>query len=61
MNIGDILFQLFAILIAISIPILFIVMIVSFVRSFKKQKEQLDRIEEKLDSASGQAPNNEKK
>jgi uncharacterized protein YoxC len=50
LNIGDIIFQLFAIL----VPIFFIVIIVFFVRSSRKRKEQLDRIEEKLDRASGQ-------
>jgi uncharacterized protein YoxC len=50
LNIGDIIFQLFAIL----VPIFFIVIIVFFVRSSKKRKEQLGRIEEKLDRASGQ-------
>ncbi|PLS03364.1 DUF4083 domain-containing protein [Neobacillus cucumis] len=49
MNIGDIIFQLFAIL----VPIVFIVAIIFFVRSSKKRKEQLDRIEEKLDRISG--------
>ncbi|WNS76476.1 DUF4083 family protein [Bacillus sp. DTU_2020_1000418_1_SI_GHA_SEK_038] len=50
LNIGDIIFQLFALL----IPIVIIVGIVFFVRSSKKRKEQLDRIEEKLDRATGQ-------
>ncbi|WP_257984375.1 DUF4083 family protein [Neobacillus cucumis] len=49
LNIGDIIFQLFAIL----VPIVFIVAIIFFVRSSKKRKEQLDRIEEKLDRISG--------
>ena len=49
LNIGDIIFQLFAIL----LPVLFIVGVVLFVRASKKRKEQLDRIEEKLDRASG--------
>ncbi|MFD1777206.1 DUF4083 family protein [Fredinandcohnia salidurans] len=52
LNIGDIIFQLFALL----IPIAIIVAIIIFVRSSKKRKEQLDRIEEKLDRASGQSP-----
>jgi uncharacterized protein YoxC len=52
MYIGDIIYQLFTIL----IPIVFIVAIIFFVRSSKKRKEQLDRIEEKLDKVSGQAP-----
>lgn len=41
-NIGDVIFQLFAIL----IPIAIIVVIVFFVRSSIKRKEQLNRIEE---------------
>jgi hypothetical protein len=45
-NIGDIIFQLFA----LGIPICFIAIILLFWRSLKKKKEQLDRIEEKLDS-----------
>ena len=49
LNIGDIIFQLFAIL----VHIVFIVAIIFFVRSSKKRKEQLDRIEEKLDRISG--------
>jgi uncharacterized protein YoxC len=52
MYIGDIIYQLFTIL----IPIVFIVAIIFFVRSSKKRKKQLDRIEEKLDKVSGQAP-----
>lgn len=51
LNIGDILFQLFAIL----VPIIFIVAIVFFIRSSKRRKEQLDRIEEKLDRTPGQS------
>lgn len=51
-NIGDIIFQLFALL----VPIFFIIIIVFFVRSLRKRKEQLDRIEKKLDIASGQTP-----
>lgn len=51
-NIGDVIFQLFALL----IPIVIIVAIIFFVRSSKKRKEQLDRIEEKLDGASGRTP-----
>lgn len=50
LNIGDIIFQLFAFL----IPIFFIGMIVFFVLSAKKQKDQLNRIEEKLDRISGE-------
>lgn len=41
-NIGDVIFQLFAIL----IPIAIIVVIVFFVRSSIKRKEQLNRMEE---------------
>jgi uncharacterized protein YoxC len=52
MYIGDIIYQLFTIL----IPIVFIVAIIFFVRSSKKRKEQLDRIEKKLDKVPGQAP-----
>lgn len=54
LNIGDIIFQLFVFL----IPIVIIVAIIYFVRSSKKRKEQLDRIEEKLDRASGQTQKN---
>lgn len=50
LKIGDIIFQLFAFL----IPIFFIGVIVFFVLSAKKQKEQLNRIEEKLDRISGE-------
>ena len=50
--VGDIIFQLFVLL----IPIAIIVAIVIFVRSSKKREEQLNRIEEKLDRASGQLP-----
>ncbi|WP_197969794.1 DUF4083 family protein [Mesobacillus harenae] len=46
-NIGDIIFQL----IAIIIPVLSIAAVVFFIRSSKKKTEQLDRIEEKLDRA----------
>ncbi|MTH53405.1 DUF4083 domain-containing protein [Bacillus mangrovi] len=49
MNIGDIVFQLFALL----IPIAIIVTIIIVVRSSKKRNEQLDRIEEKIDRGSG--------
>ncbi len=45
-NVGDIIFQLFA----LGIPIFFIAIILLFWRSSKKKKEQLDRIEEKVDS-----------
>lgn len=45
LNFGDLIFQLFALL----VPIVFIVALVFFIRSSKKRKEQLDRIEEKLD------------
>ncbi|WP_187393466.1 hypothetical protein [Bacillus sp. E214] len=54
LNIGDIIYQLFSILVVIF----FIVMIVSFFRSSKKRKEQLDRIENKLDKLSGQSTKN---
>ncbi len=53
-NIGDIIFQLISILVVIF----FITMIVSFFRSSKKRKEQLDRIESKLDKLSGQSTKN---
>ncbi|RSD28873.1 DUF4083 domain-containing protein [Mesobacillus subterraneus] len=52
MNIGDIIFQLFTLLIPFSL----IAAIIYFVRSSKKRKEQLDRIEEKLDRAARQQP-----
>ena len=45
-NTGDVIFQLFA----LEVPILFIVILLLFWRSSKKKKEQLDRIEEKLNS-----------
>lgn len=45
-NVGDIIFQLFA----IGVPVFFIVILYLFWRSLKKKKDQLDRIEEKLDS-----------
>ncbi|MGE8082019.1 DUF4083 domain-containing protein (plasmid) [Peribacillus sp. JNUCC 23] len=45
-NIGDVIFQLFA----LGVPIFFIVILLLFWRSSKKKKEQLDRIEEKLNS-----------
>ncbi|MGX2962103.1 DUF4083 domain-containing protein (plasmid) [Peribacillus sp. JNUCC 23] len=45
-NIGDIIFQLFF----LAIPILFIAILFLFSRSSKKKKDQLDRIEKKLDS-----------
>ena len=54
-NIGDIIYQLFSILVVIF----FIVMIVSFFRSSKKRKEQLDRIENKLDKLSEQSTKNQ--
>ena len=41
LNIGDIIFQLFALL----IPIIIIAVIVFFVRSSKKRMEKLNRIE----------------
>jgi hypothetical protein len=45
-NIGDIIFQLFAIL----VPIILIFLLVGFFRSSKKRNEQIKRIEDKLDS-----------
>lgn len=45
-NVGDILAQLFA----LGIPIIFIVVLFFFWRSGKKKREQLKRIEEKLDA-----------
>lgn len=45
LNIGDIIFQLFVIL----VPIIFIISILLFVRSLKKRNEQLKRIENKVD------------
>ncbi|WP_235179268.1 DUF4083 domain-containing protein [Bacillus cihuensis] len=45
-NIGDIIFQLFA----LGVPIFFIIILLLFWRSSKKKREQLNRIEEKLDS-----------
>lgn len=46
LNAGDIIFQLFA----LGIPIIFIAAILSLWRTSKKRKQQLDRIEAKLDS-----------
>lgn len=51
-NIGDILFQLFGILVLVF----FIAIIVFVARSSKKRKDQLDRIEEKLDRVLRQIP-----
>ncbi|MFD2445014.1 DUF4083 domain-containing protein [Bacillus sp. CGMCC 1.16607] len=45
LNMGDIVFQLFAIL----IPVLFIGLIFQYLRSTKKQNERLKRMEEKVD------------
>jgi hypothetical protein len=45
LNVGDIIFQN----ITFGVPILFIVIIFLFWRYSKKRKEQLDRIEQKLD------------
>ena len=45
-NAGDIIFQLFA----LGVPIFFIAILLFYWRSSKKKKEQLNRIEEKLDS-----------
>ena len=50
LNIGDIIFQLFTFL----VPIIFIILIVLFVRSTKQRNVQLKRIEEKLDKVSEQ-------
>ncbi len=50
LNIGDMIYQLFVIL----VPIIFIMTIVLFLRSSKKRKNQLKRIEEKLDKVSEQ-------
>lgn len=50
LNIGDIVFQLFTYL----IPIILIILLIVFVRSSKKRKQQLKRIEEKLDIVSEQ-------
>ncbi|MBD3107973.1 DUF4083 domain-containing protein [Bacillus sp. AGMB 02131] len=45
LNIGDILFQL----ISLAIPIVFIVLIIYFWRASRQKREQLNRIEEKLE------------
>jgi len=50
LNIGDIIFQLFTFL----VPIIFIILIVLFVRSTKQRNVQLKRMEEKLDKVSEQ-------
>ncbi|MEH7098468.1 DUF4083 family protein [Neobacillus vireti] len=47
-NIGDVIFQL----IVVSIPILLVVFIIILIRSLKKRKEQLKRIEDKLDKVT---------
>lgn len=44
-NVGDVIFQLFSLLIPIGI----ILLIVQVVRSMKKQEERLRRIEDKVD------------
>ena len=44
-NLGDVLFQLFS----LAFIVLIIVLIVSFFRSNKKWKDQLNRIEKKMD------------
>ena len=44
-NLGDVLFQLFS----LAFIVLIIVLIVSFFRSSKKWKDQLNRIEKKMD------------
>lgn len=46
LNLGDIIFQL----LALGVPIFFIILLLSFWRNSKKKKEQLNRIEEKLNS-----------
>ena len=46
LNLGDIIFQLFAIL----VPVIFIILIFLFIRSSKKRNERLKRIEEKIDN-----------
>ena len=46
LNLGDIIFQLFAIL----VPVFFVVLIFLFIRSSKKRNERLNRIEEKIDN-----------
>lgn len=46
LNLGDFIFQLFA----LGVPILFIIILFSYWRYSKKKKEQLNRIEEKLNS-----------
>ncbi|WP_335571774.1 DUF4083 family protein [Neobacillus vireti] len=50
LNIADIIFQLFTFL----VPIIFISLIVLFVRSTKQRNVQLKRMEEKLDKISEQ-------
>ena len=45
LNSGDVLFQLFL----LAFIVLIIVLIVSFLRSNKKRKDQLNRIEKKID------------
>ena len=50
LNAGDIIFQLFSFIVMFTI----IGMIVSVFRSSKKRKDQLDRIESKLDKISEQ-------
>lgn len=50
LNIGDIVFQLFTLL----IPIILITLLIVFIRSSKKKNQQLKRIEEKLDKATVQ-------
>jgi energy-converting hydrogenase Eha subunit H len=54
MYVGDIIFQL----IVIFIPVLLIVFIIAFTRSSKKRKEQLKRIEDKLDKVTEQNQDN---
>ncbi len=55
LNIGGIIFLLFSIL----VPAIFIGGVMFFVRSSKMRKEQLTRIEEKVDRLSGQSSEKE--
>ena len=52
LNIVDILFQIFS----LAIPITFVVFILAFWRASKAKKEQLNRIEEKLDQLQKNEP-----
>ena len=55
-NLGDALFQLFS----LAFIVLIIVLIVSLFRSSKKRKNQLDRIEKKIDDMNQQINNDNK-